>query len=159
MFWKLPGMWLVLLASLLSATLYYRHHYQQAEKARQTAVSEIERHQVSLEQLRQKIKTVSQLDAQYNEALEHHKNRVAQLERDVADGRRRLRVKATCPNMSAYSSASRVDDAAPARLADPAQRDYFRLRNRIDIAGQQINGLQDYIRQVCLRDPQARPNP
>jgi len=97
-----------------------------------------------------KIKTVSQLDAQYNKALEHHKNRVAQLERDVADGRRRLRVKATSPNMSAASSPSRVDDATAPRLADPAQRDYFLLRNRIDIAAQKINGLQDYVRKVCL---------
>ncbi|CED79501.1 Phage lysis protein, endopeptidase [Candidatus Hamiltonella defensa (Bemisia tabaci)] len=150
MFWKLPVIILALLASLLSATLYYRHHYQHTEQALQTAVSEIERHQVSLEQLRQKIKTVSQLDAQYNKALEHHKNRVAQLERDVADGRRRLRVKATSPNMSAASSPSRVDDATAPRLADPAQRDYFLLRNRIDIAAQQINGLQDYVRKVCL---------
>ncbi|ASV33343.1 hypothetical protein GWK90_09220 [Candidatus Hamiltonella defensa] len=41
----------------------------------------------------------------------------------------------------------------PARLADPAQRNYFRLRNRIDIAAQQINGLQDYVRKVCLNKP------
>nr|WP_274376880.1 lysis system i-spanin subunit Rz [Candidatus Hamiltonella defensa] len=38
----------------------------------------------------------------------------------------------------------------PPRLADATQRDYFLLRNRIDIAGQQITGLQNYVRQVCL---------
>ncbi|MGE7404811.1 lysis system i-spanin subunit Rz, partial [Serratia bockelmannii] len=31
-----------------------------------------------------------------------------------------------------------------------AQRDYFTLRERIEIANKQIAGLQDYINQVCL---------
>jgi len=148
--WTISGIMLALLASLLSATLYYRHHYQQSEQALQGAVSEMKRHQSALEQLSQQMKTVSQLDAEHTRALKNEKNRIAQLERDVADGRRRLRIKATCPNMSASSSPSGVDDATAPRLADPAQRDYFLLRNRIDIAGQQINGLQDYVRQVCL---------
>ncbi|MGW4426322.1 lysis system i-spanin subunit Rz, partial [Streptosporangium sp. NPDC004631] len=30
------------------------------------------------------------------------------------------------------------------------QRDYFTLRERIEIANKQIAGLQDYINQVCL---------
>lgn len=152
--WTISGIMLALLASLLSATLYYRHHYQQSEQALQGAVSEMKRHQSAFEKLSQKIKTVSQLDAQYNKALEHNKNRGAHLERDVADGRRRLRIKATCPNMSASSSASGVDDATAPRLADATQRDYFTLRARISLAEQQITGLQEYIRQVVLLNQQ-----
>ncbi|ATW22307.1 hypothetical protein BJP44_04090 [Candidatus Williamhamiltonella defendens] len=140
--WTIPGMIMVLLASLLSVAVYYRHQYQQSEQALQKAVLELVQHQASLKQLRQKIKTVSQLDAQHTKALEHNKNLVAQLERDVADGRRRLRVKATCHDLSTNTT--------PPRLADATQRDYFLLRNRIDIAGQQITGLQNYVRQVCL---------
>ncbi|WP_254591537.1 lysis protein [Candidatus Hamiltonella defensa] len=121
-----------------------------SEQALQKAVLELVQHQASLKQLRQKIKTVSQLDAQHTKALEHNKNLVAQLERDVADGRRRLRVKATCHDLSTNTTPSGVDDATAPRLADATQRDYFLLRNRIDIAGQQITGLQNYVRQVCL---------
>ncbi|ATW33129.1 lysis protein [Candidatus Williamhamiltonella defendens] len=150
MTWKIPLIIALLLTSMSGVTLYYRTLYYDAEKARKIAVSDGEKQQIAFEQLNRQMQTVTALDTQHTKELEHDQNLIAQLERDVADGRRRLRVKATCPNMSAASSASRVDDAAPARLAEAAQRDYFRLRNRIDIAAQQINGLQDYIRQVCL---------
>ncbi|BGI52702.1 MAG: lysis protein [Candidatus Hamiltonella defensa (Ceratovacuna japonica)] len=153
MTWKIPLVIALLLTSMSGVTLYYRTLYYDAEKARKIAVSDGEKQQIAFEQLNRQMQTVTALDTQHTKELEHDKTLIAQLERDVADGRRRLRVKATCPNMSAASSASRVDDAPPARLADPAQRDYFLLRNRIDIAGQQINGLQDYVRQVCLNKP------
>ncbi|HHJ0101992.1 TPA: lysis system i-spanin subunit Rz, partial [Yersinia enterocolitica] len=43
-----------------------------------------------------------------------------------------------------------MDDATAPRLTDAAQRDYLRLRERIDIATKQITGLQEYINKVCL---------
>nr|WP_320410283.1 lysis system i-spanin subunit Rz [Candidatus Hamiltonella defensa] len=58
--------------------------------------------------------------------------------------------KATCHDLSTNTIPSGVDDETAPRLADATQRDYFLLRNRIDIAGQQITGLQNYVRQVCL---------
>lgn len=44
-----------------------------------------------------------------------------------------------------------MDDAASARLTDAAQRDYFTLRERIEVAGKQIAGLQDYIKAQYLK--------
>ncbi|MEN4196191.1 lysis system i-spanin subunit Rz [Serratia sp. IR-2025] len=35
-------------------------------------------------------------------------------------------------------------------LNHPCERDYFRLRERIETARSQIAGLQEYIRNVCL---------
>ena len=43
---------------------------------------------------------------------------------DVAAGRRRLHIKAVCQSREA-TTASGVDNAAPLRLADTAERDYF----------------------------------
>ncbi|WP_076747637.1 lysis system i-spanin subunit Rz, partial [Cronobacter sakazakii] len=34
---------------------------------------------------------------------------------------------------------------------DSAQRDYFTLRERIETVTKQVNYLQDYIRQQCLK--------
>ncbi|WP_234817457.1 hypothetical protein [Candidatus Williamhamiltonella defendens] len=48
MHWKIPGIMAALLLSLLSAVLYYRHQYQQAEKARQQAVLDIVQHTKSI---------------------------------------------------------------------------------------------------------------
>jgi len=154
MTWKIPLVIALLLTSMSGVTLYYRTLYYDAEKARKIAVSDGEKQQIAFEQLNRQMQTVTALDTQHTKELEHDQNLIAQLERDVADGRRRLHVKAICPNLSAYSSASGVDDATAPRLADAAQRDYFTLRVRLSLAEQQITGLQDYIRQVVLLNQQ-----
>nr|WP_243466176.1 lysis system i-spanin subunit Rz [Sodalis glossinidius] len=65
------------------------------------------------------MQTISALDTQHTKALEHDKKLITQLERDVATGRRRLHVKATCSNVSANATSSSLDDAARARLTTP----------------------------------------
>ncbi|WP_334468949.1 lysis protein [Arsenophonus sp. PmNCSU2021_1] len=147
--WQFPII-AVLLASMLGTALYYRTLYDDTEKARKIAVSDREKQQVAFEQLSHQMQTISALDTQHTKELEYDKNLIAQLEHDVAANRRRLRVKATCSNVSANATSSSLDDAARARLDYTAQRNYFTLRRRIEIAEEQINGLQDYVQQVCL---------
>lgn len=148
--WTLPLAITALLAFLTVAALYYRVQYQGAEEALQKVELEAESRQAEIEQLSHQIQTIAALDLQHTRELENDKKRIAQLERDVADGRRRLQVNATCPAVPTGSPSARMDDAARARLTDAAQRNYFTLRRRIEIAEEQINGLQDYARQVCL---------
>lgn len=76
-----------------------------------------------------------------------------QLDRDLADGKRGLSVKATCvlPRPRTDSApVSQPDEASP-RLTDSAQRDYLNLRSGIIQQASQITGLQEYITNVCLR--------
>ncbi len=77
--------------------MYYQTLYYDAEKARKIAVSDREKQQIAFEQLSHQMQTILVLDAQYTKELEHDKNLIAQLERDVADGRRRLQINAICP--------------------------------------------------------------
>ncbi|MDM1814939.1 lysis protein [Serratia ureilytica] len=91
-------------------------------------------------------KAVADIDLQRTQELEDAKSKIADLQRDVAIGARKLRVSASCQP----AKSSGVDDATSPRLTDSAQRDYFTLRERIEIANRQIAGLQDYINQVCL---------
>ncbi|UAN49168.1 lysis protein [Serratia sp. JSRIV002] len=91
-------------------------------------------------------RAVAAIDENRTRELNDAKNQIADLQRDVAAGTRKLRVTATCPT---GTTASVADGTSP-RLTDAAQRDYFRLRERIEIARSQIAGLQDYIRNVCL---------
>ncbi|WP_406705945.1 lysis protein [Sodalis sp.] len=147
--WTFPLMIVALLAFLSGAALFYRIQYQGAENALRQVEIEIESRQAEIELLTQRMRSVAALDLQHTRELENDKKRIAQLERDVANGRRRLQVSATCPNVSARSTA-RMDDATGARLTDTAQRNYFTLRRRIEIAEEQINGLQDYVRQLCF---------
>lgn len=150
MHWKIPLVIVALLASMAGAALYYRSLYLNAEQARQHIEAQAGAQHAALAQVNRQMQTVAALDWQHTRELENEKNRIAQLERDVADGRRQLQVRAVCPNVSAGGTTTRMDDAARARSTDAAQRHYFTLRRRIDIAQEQINGLQDYVRQVCL---------
>ncbi|MBP0998462.1 lysis protein [Serratia fonticola] len=88
----------------------------------------------------------SAIDTHRTKELADAKSKIADLQRDVASGAKRLRLAATC-NAAATGS---VVDGTSSRLTDSAERDYFTLRERIETARSQIAGLQDYINDVCL---------
>ncbi|WP_336279940.1 lysis protein [Cronobacter dublinensis] len=92
---------------------------------------------------------VAELDAKYTKELADARKNIAQLERDVATGRKRLQLNATCP-ANGTSDAASMDDGTRPRLADAAERDYFVLRERIETSRGMILGLQQYITKQCL---------
>ncbi|EGB4607802.1 lysis protein [Salmonella enterica] len=96
---------------------------------------------------------VADLDARYIKELADAKAENDALRDDVAAGRRRLLVNATCPAMPTgkSTSAASVDNASRPRLADSAQRDYFTLKERVTTMQKQLEGAQDYIRTQCLK--------
>lgn len=93
---------------------------------------------------------VAALDAKYTGELADAKATIDQLERDVASGKRRLQLNATCPTNGTAGTGG-VGDASGPRLTDSAQRDYFTLRERIVTITGQVSYLQDYIKDQCLR--------
>ena len=88
-------------------------------------------------------------DRTRTEALNHALSKNADLQRDVADGRQRLRIKATCPATKA--SPGSMADANTAELSADARSDYFTLRNQLALSREMILGLQDHVRRICLR--------
>ena len=92
---------------------------------------------------------VATLDAKYTQELADAQETINQLERDVATGKRRLQLNATCKNNSTGTTG--MDDASSPRLTDSAERDYFTLRQRIETVTKQLTGLQEYVRTQCLR--------
>ncbi|WP_458377766.1 lysis protein [Pseudomonas fluorescens] len=92
------------------------------------------------------------IDLQRTQELNHARTEIDTLRLDVADGRRRLRVKASCSVTAPDSTgAGGVADAGTAELAADARSDYFTLRDQLALSKQMILGLQDYVHQVCLR--------
>lgn len=139
-------LWLItILAIALTASEAnrYRNKYKEAEslaESRKETIDDMQRRQ----------KSVAALDAQYTKELADAKATIDQLHDDVASGKRRFQLNATCAKQPATGTAS-LDDAASARLTDTAQRDYFTLRNLINVARKQIAGLQQYVDEQCLR--------
>lgn len=97
---------------------------------------------------------VADLDRKHSEELKSAKEENDRLRGDVADGRRRLQLKASCPadsrNLSSVTGTAGMADGAGPRLDVVAERDYWRLRAGIAAADNQIAGLQEYVRKVCL---------
>ena len=101
-------------------------------------------------------KATAALDAKHTKELNDEKAKLEKLRADVAAGRVGLRVNATCTSAAGTdvppaTGATSVDDATGPRLTDAAQRDYFTLRAGVETSRKQIEGLQDYIRSVCLK--------
>ncbi|WP_448309614.1 lysis protein [Pantoea sp. PGP6] len=137
------GVLIVILVLVCRLAIYYHGKYVSAD-------SLATERQQTIDDMQVRQRDVAALDAKYTKELADAKATIDQLHDDVATGKRRLQLNATCQKQSS-SGTSGMDDAASARLTDAAQRDYFTLRERIEVAGKQIAGLQQYIREQCLR--------
>lgn len=137
---------LLTVAGLGRATLYYREQYAAANSLATERLREVN-------EMQRRQQAVAALDAKLTGELADAQKNIHQLQRDVAVGRHRLQLAATCRPGPASSAG--VADAASPGLTDAAERDYFTLRQRIELSQKMIVGLQTYIREQCQN--QARP--
>lgn len=99
------------------------------------------------QQLREKNDKLNELDRKNTEALKNAREENDRLAAAVDAGNQRVYVKAICPK----STAASVVDGSAAELDPVARQDYFRLRKQMVEVRQQVLGLQDYVRDVCLK--------
>nr|WP_242658851.1 lysis protein [Enterobacter genomosp. O] len=131
--------WVVIAGKLANA---YHDKYLQADKELKLATQ-------TITDMQTRQRDVASLDTKYTQELADAQETINQLERDVATGKRRLQLNATCKRNSTGTSG--MDDATSPRLTDSAERDYFTLRQRIETVTKQLTGLQEYVRTQCLR--------
>jgi len=141
---------IVAIATSMAFALYYRGKAIDYKAQRDTVTGILKQANDTITDMQTRQRDVAALDEKYTKELVSAKATIDQLHDDVATGKRRLQLNATCAEQSATGTPS-LDDAASARLTDAAQRDYFTLRERIEVAGKQIDGLQQYIIEQCLR--------
>ncbi|ECK2143445.1 lysis protein [Salmonella enterica subsp. enterica serovar Enteritidis] len=144
---------LIVIAALAWTTDHYRGNAVKYKSQRDTATHNLTLANATITDMMKRQRDVAALDARYTKELADAKFENDALRDDVAAGRRRLLVNATCPAMPTgkSTSAARVDNAARPRLEDSAQRDYFTLKERVTTMQKQLEGTQDYIRTQCLK--------
>ncbi|ECB1915628.1 lysis protein [Salmonella enterica subsp. enterica serovar Newport] len=142
---------LVVAAALAWTTDHYHGNAVKYKDQRDTATHKLALANATITDMQTRQRDVAALDAKYTKELADAKAENDALRDDVAAGRRRLHVNATCPAVQAGKSttAPGVDNAARPRLADSAQRDYFTLRERVTTMQKQMEGAQAYIRTQC----------
>ncbi|MGP3594325.1 lysis protein [Vagococcus sp. WN89Y] len=150
--WKAIAV-LVLLGVFLSlswAISHYRDNAITYKDQRDKANNSLSLANDTIKDMQTRQRDVAALDAKYTGELADAKKQLDALQRCVSSGKCGLRVNAKCPTNGATSSSS-LGDAPGPRLTYSAQRDYFTLRERINTITGQVNYLQDYIRQQCMK--------
>ena len=151
----LCGVMIVLLVAcgaLWRATSYYRDNAIAYKEQRDKNARELKQATVTITDMQQRQRAAAALDAKYTKELANAKAENETLRADVAAGRKRLRISASCSAaVREATSSSGVDNAIGPRLADAAERDYFTLRERLMTMQKQLEGAQLYIREQCLR--------
>ncbi|MHC8705732.1 lysis protein [Salmonella enterica] len=142
---------LIVAAALGWTTSHYHGNAVKYKDQRDTATHNLKLANATITDMTKRQRDVAALDAKYTKELADAKAENDALHDDVAAGRRRLYVNATCPAVPTGKSTStaRMDNAASPRLADSAQRDYFALKERVTTMQKQLEGAQAYIRTQC----------
>ena len=138
--------------SLWLATDHYRDNAITYKAQRDKKARELELANATITDMQVRQRDVAALDAKYSRELADARAENETLRADVAAGRKRLRINATCSGtVREATGTSGMDNATGPRLADTAERDYFTLRERLMMMQKQLEGAQEYIRTQCLK--------
>ena len=134
------------------AVNHYRDNAITYKAQRDKNARELKLANAAITDMQMRQRDVAALDAKYTKELADAKAENETLRADVAAGRKRLRINATCPGpVREATGTARVDNATGPQLADTVTRDYFTLRERLMTMQKQLEGAQEYIRTQCLK--------
>ncbi|CAQ83163.1 MULTISPECIES: lysis protein [Photorhabdus] len=139
----------VVALALISLLAY--HYYGKYTKQLDTTVqlqSRLLEQQNEIVSQQERIKLLSELDNKHTKELANAKSEIDALRGDVAAGRLRLRIAATC-SQGETSSTGSVGHAGTPRFNPAAEQDYFDLRRMIVENERQTKYLQEYIKTQC----------
>lgn len=148
--WK--AILILLLIIWVAAAGKIADHYHDKYKK---ASDDLELANATITDMQTRQRDVAALDAKYTKELADAQENINQLELDVTNGRKRLRLNATCKNNATGTTG--MDDASAAELTPDARQNYFHLREQLVTAEKQILGLQAYIRTVVF-DEKSQSN-
>lgn len=131
------------------AGLYMKHDRDQLISDLATASTEVSQLKAQAESARLAVIARDDLDKKNFEEMTNAKNEIEDLRDQLTAGTKRVLVRAICPTaVPAAPGPTSVDDAREPELTAVARQDYLRLREQIVTTEAQLQGLQDYIRQV-----------
>ncbi|MCC8368446.1 lysis protein [Xenorhabdus sp. PB61.4] len=136
---------MTLLSTLLCLTYW---QYQKKVKDYTELNEKYQAQVIATKQQQERIQHLSELDRVHTQELANAKTEIDTLRADVAAGRRKLRIKATCPVSEATSSGS-VGGAETPQLTEPAKQDYYDLLRMMVENERQTKYLQDYVNTEC----------
>ncbi|EAU9421587.1 lysis protein [Salmonella enterica] len=143
---------LTVAAALAWTTSRYHDNAVKYKSQRDTATHSLNLANETIRDMTLRQRQNAALDAKYTQELADAKAESEKLRADLASGRRRLQLHAVCMPAAAHdTTATGATDAATARLTPDAERNYQRLRTESRAVTAQVNGLQQYITEQCIK--------
>ena len=145
------GLFFICLAGgLIWSANHYHSLYKDEQKRANDAESLAQSRLDTINDMQVRQRDVAALDAKYTGELADAQSTIEALRADIATGKRKLHLNATCPE-SKTTGASSLGDGEGPRLTADGELNYFRLRDGIATITKQVSYLQDYIRQQCIK--------
>ncbi|KOY61227.1 MULTISPECIES: lysis protein [Photorhabdus] len=139
----------ILALILISLTAYcYHSELQKEQHITKQRQSEIQQLTDALNYQNSHITMLRELDVKHTQELANAKSEIDVLRNDVAAGRRKLRIAATC-SQSETGSSGRVGHATTVELTEEAGSTVLDIREGIINDQAKLRYLQEYISQ-CL---------
>ena len=143
---------LVACGALWLATDHYRDNAITYKAQRDDAKRKLSQANATITDMQQRQRDVAALDAKYTKELADARAENETLRADVAAGRKRLRINATCPgSVREAPTTSGVGNDAAVELSPVAGRNVLGIRDGIIRDQTALRALQEYIRTQCLR--------
>ena len=139
-----------LAGGLVWSANHYNGLYQSEKKRADDAEQSAKLKQATIDDMQVRQRDNAALDAKYTGELADERAENEKLRADIATGKRKLQLNASCGKGETTGTSSLGDGESP-RLTTDAELNYFRLREGIGTITRQVSYLQDYIRQQCLR--------
>ncbi|EQA2649966.1 lysis protein [Escherichia coli] len=138
--------------ALWLATNHFRDNALTYKAQRDKKARELELANATITDMQQRQRDVAVLDAKYSRELADARAENETLRADVAAGRKRLRINATCSGtVREASGTARVGNDASVELSPVAGRNVLGIRAGIISDQAALRTLQEYIRTQCLR--------
>ncbi|PHM60920.1 lysis protein [Xenorhabdus ishibashii] len=103
---------------------------------------------IAINEQQERIQHLTELNTKHTQELAHAKTEIDTLRADVAAGRRKLRIKATCPVSETVTSGS-VVDSTTVELTGETGSTVLDIREGIINDRAKLRYLQDYVNTEC----------
>ncbi|WP_416777413.1 lysis protein [Xenorhabdus budapestensis] len=143
----------VVIALMISsaAAFLYRSDYKKQLSINSDQITEIQQLTDTIDYQSTHIDMLHELDNKHTQELANAKTEIDTLRADVAAGRRKLRIQATCPVREATSSSS-VVDAITVELTGEAGSTVLDIREGIINDRAKLSYLQEYVNIECRKN-------
>lgn len=140
-----------IIAGLTAVTCYYQGEAARLQEEVTATKGALKTASNTIQQMKDRNAELSKLDKRYHDEIKAIRSDIAVLRTGIDNGTIRLRVNAVPMRTDSNTgTASRIDGATCEPTAGATQS-YLSLREQLKTKDAQIIGLQDYIKNICLK--------